>query len=300
MSFQDGVASKFAEQVAGVKAGESRTIDVSMTDAVANDRLKGQTVQATLEIKDVKRLRLPDIDDVFLENHSCKTVGQFRERLRLILEQRLRYAQRQSAREQILGLIAASATWELPQELLQRQARKTLARRVMEMREAGIGEEEIKARQRLLERDVLQSTALAMKEHFVLQKIAEKEKLDLDQGEIDQEIERIAEEYQETPRRIRAQMERDDLMEYPGTSLAGTAAKFTTGSSKGSQSATSSAPSSVTCRHTSSCIAGGYSNGSGHGPTGVSWWFVSRWLRILMCTVVSPRARIVGAGVVPL
>lgn len=213
MSFKDGVAQKFGEQMAGAKAGDKRVVDISMTDAVADDRLKGQTVQAQFDIKDVKFLRLPELDERFLEKFECKTVDQFRETLLLVLQGRLRYAQRQSAREQVLNLITASATWELPQDLLQRQARKTLARRVMEMQEAGIPEDEIKARQRLLERDVLSSTASALKEHFVLQKIAEQEKLEIDQGEIDEEIERIAEQYNETPRRIRAQMERDDLLE---------------------------------------------------------------------------------------
>jgi trigger factor len=83
----------------------------------------------------------------------------------------------------------------------------------MEMREAGIQEEEIQSRQRMLERDVLSTTALALKEHFVLQKIAEQEKIELDQYEIDDEITRIADSYGESPRRIRAQFERDDLLE---------------------------------------------------------------------------------------
>jgi trigger factor len=213
LTFKDGVASKFAEQMVGVKAGEKRSVDISMTDAVAVDRLKGQTIKGTFDVKDVKALRLPDLDEHFLERHDCKTVDEFRERLRLTLDYRLMYRQRQSAREQVLNLIAASANWELPQDLLQRQARKTLARRVMEMREARIPEEEIRSRQRMLERDVLTSTALAMKEHFVLQKIAEQEKLDLEQQDIDDEIERLADQYRETPRRIRAQLERDDLME---------------------------------------------------------------------------------------
>jgi trigger factor len=213
MSFKDGIAQKFGEQLIGAKAGESRKVDISMTDAVAIDRLKGQTVQATLDIKDVKRLRLPELDEVFLEKYHCKTVDQFRETIRIVLQRRLEYTQRQSIREQVLGLITASATWELPQDLLLRQARKTLARKVMEMREAGISEDEIKARQRMLERDVLSSTASALKEHFVLQKIAENEKIELEQFEIDEEIERIAEQYGETPRRIRAQFEREDLLE---------------------------------------------------------------------------------------
>ncbi len=75
-----------------------------------------------------------------------------------------------------------------------RQARKALARRVMEMQEAGISDEEIQARQRMLQQDVLRSTALALKEHFVLQKVAEDEKIEVDDDEIDLEIERLADQ----------------------------------------------------------------------------------------------------------
>lgn len=213
LTFKDGVASRFGEQVTGAKAGDQRKVEISMTDAVAADRLKGQTVQATLDIKDVKKMRLPELDEAFLERFHVKTVDQFRETIRLILDRRLEYHQRQSAREQVLGLITASATWELPQDLLQRQARKTLARRVMEMRESGIPEEEIRARERMLQRDVLSTTAQALKEHFVLQKIAEEEKLEIDQGEVDEEVNRIADQYGESPRRIRAQLEREELLD---------------------------------------------------------------------------------------
>jgi len=184
-----------------------------MTEGVAVDRLRGQTLQATLDIKDVKKLRLPEIDEEFLQRYGCKTIDQFHEQIRLVLDRRLEYHQRNSAREQVLGLITASATWELPQDLLQRQARKALARRVMEMKESGISEEEIQARQRLLERDVLTSTAQSLKEHFAMQKIAEEEDIELDEPEIDAEIERIADTYKESPRRIRAQLERDELMD---------------------------------------------------------------------------------------
>ena len=71
---------------------------------------------------------------------------QFREKVRVSLERRLEYRQRQSAREQVLAQIAAASNWELPRDLLIRQARRAMGRRVMEMREAGMGEDEIKAR----------------------------------------------------------------------------------------------------------------------------------------------------------
>src|SRR5262249_2730614 len=81
------------------------------------------------------------------------------------------------------------------------------------MRASGMSDDEIKARQRLLQQDVLQSTAVALKEHFVLQKIAEVEKIEVSDDDVNDEIERIALENNESPRRIRARLEKEDLLD---------------------------------------------------------------------------------------
>jgi trigger factor len=94
-----------------------------------------------------------------------------------------------------------------------RQARKALNRRIMEMRSSGMSDDEIRGRQRLLEQDILRSTASALKEHFVLQKIAEDENIDVDDDDIDDEIDRIAAQNDESPRRLRARLEKDDLID---------------------------------------------------------------------------------------
>jgi len=213
LAFKDGVAEKFAEQTVGASAGETRTVDITMSDAVADQSLRGQTVQAVLEIKDVKKMRLPELTHEFLHNFGMHTPEQFKEWVRLLLDRRLEYQQRQSAREQVLQHIAASADWDLPEDMLMRQARKTMARKVMEMQEAGLSENEIAARQRMMQRDVLRSTALALKEHFVLQKIAEVEKIEVDDDDIEAEVERIADQNNQSARRVRAQLEKEDLLE---------------------------------------------------------------------------------------
>ena len=219
LAFRDSVASKFGEQTIGAKAGDTRVVDITMTDGVAVEALRGKTVKATLEIKDVKSLRLPELTHEFLHEFDLHTPEQFHEFVRTLLDRKLEYTQRQSAREQVLQQIAAASSWELPNDMLMRQAKKAMSRRIMEMREAGMSEDEIRARHRLLERDVLQSTTLALKEHFVLQKIAEVEKIEIDDDEVDAEIERMAAQTGESPRKVRAQMEREDLIETLATQL---------------------------------------------------------------------------------
>jgi trigger factor len=213
LAFKDGVAERFGEQVKGARPGDTRVVDIVLSQSVADPSLAGKRVQATFEVKDVKTLRLPELTHDFLHRFGVHTPEQFRELVRVVLQRRLEYLQRQSARQQVLEHIAAAATWELPQDLLVRQARKALARKILEMRAEGIPEEEIRGRQRLLEQDVLRSTALALKEHFVLQKIAEVEKIEVTDDDIEEEIERIAEQNGESPRRVRARLEKEDLME---------------------------------------------------------------------------------------
>jgi trigger factor len=213
LAFKDGVAEKFGAQTQGAKAGDKRKVDITLSDSVAAAQLRGQTVEATLEIKEVKSMKLPELTHEFLHTFGVHSAEQLNEKVRGLLESRLEYQQRQSARDQVLAQIAASATWELPNDLLVRQARKAMARKVMEMREAGMSDEEIQGRQRLLQQDIMRSTALALKEHFVLQKIAEVEKIDVNDDEIESEIETLADQSNQSPRRVRAQLEKDDLLD---------------------------------------------------------------------------------------
>jgi trigger factor len=213
LAFKDGIAAKFGEQVKGANAGDQRVVDITLSSSVADANLRGKAVQATFDIKDVKTLRMPELTHEFLHNFGVHNPEQLRELLGVVLQRRLEYQQRQSAREQILQQIAATSTWQLPEDLLVRQARKAMARRVMEMRADGIPEPEINARQRVLQQDVLQSTALALKEHFVLQKIAEVEKIDVSDDDLNEEIDRMAAQGNESPRRVRARLEREDLVD---------------------------------------------------------------------------------------
>src|SRR5207302_1664667 len=65
----------------------------------------------------------------------------------------------------------------------------------------------------MLRQNSTATTATALKEHFILERIAEEEKIDVDEGDYDQEIMLIASQSGESPRRVRAQLEKRGLMD---------------------------------------------------------------------------------------
>ena len=220
LALSDGVAPDFGAKMSGAKPGDVRTVDIVLSQEVVAEALRGRSVQAAFTVKDVKTVRPPELTRELLEEHfGVGTPEAFDELVGSLLERRLEYSQRQEARKQVLDKIAAASNWDLPRDLLVRQARQTLARRVMEMRNAGMSEAQIQGRRRLLEQDVIKTTAAALKEHFVLQKVAEVEKLEIEDDDIEGEIDRIADQSGESPRKVRARMEREDLMEALATDL---------------------------------------------------------------------------------
>ena len=218
LALEDGVAEDFGKNLVGAKVGDTRTVNITLSQGVS-PAMRGKVVVAHFTIHDIKVMRLPELTADLLSQFNVRNADQFDEVVNTRLERFLEYSQRQTARTQVLQSLAGNTKWELPQDLLQRQARKTLSRRVMEMRGAGMTDEQITSRERALTQDAIRSTADALKEHFVLQKIADLEKLEIEDADIEAEIDAIADRTGESPRKVRGRMEREDLIESLATEL---------------------------------------------------------------------------------
>ncbi len=131
LALSDGVAENFGKQIAGAKPGDTRTVDITLSQDLANEAMLGQKVRADFTVKDVKTVRLPELTPDVLADFGVRTPEQFNELVRTRLERYLEYVQRQAARQQVLQKLAGDAKWDLPRDLLTRQARKTMARKVM-------------------------------------------------------------------------------------------------------------------------------------------------------------------------
>ncbi len=219
LALSDGVAQDFGAQMTGAKVGDTRTVDITLSQEVGTESLRGAKVQAAFTIKEIKATRKPELTEALYENFGVRNAEQYSEYVRARLNRFMEYTQRNAARASVFETLAKDAKFDLPQDLLVRQARKTLQRRVMEMRSSGMNDEQILGRQRVLEQDVIRTTAAALKEHFVLQKIAEIEKLEIEDEDIDAEIEAIADRSGESPRKVKARMEREDMLEALATEL---------------------------------------------------------------------------------
>lgn len=214
LSFRDGKLEGFAKLMEGAKAGDKRSGQVELTQDAPNEVLRGQKVDVEFEILDVKRLKLPELTEEFLqEMGGFETEAALRDAIKENLQRQLEYEQQQGFRGQITASLTKSADWELPPGLLKRQSARELERAVMELRRAGFSEAEIRARENQLRQNSAASTANGLKEHFILERIAEEEGIEAAEGDFEKEIYLMAMQSGESPRRVRAQIEKRGLMD---------------------------------------------------------------------------------------
>lgn len=212
LSLSDCEIEGFDKLMEGAQADEKRTAKVVISPYAENEEMQGKEVEIDFYVLDVKRLESRPPSEV-AEMIGVESEAELREFIRRSLERRLEYAQREKVRSQISELLTESADWDLPPDLLRRQSRREIQRALMELRSSGFSEAEVTARANRLRQNILEQTAMFLKEHFILERIAEEEGIEDEPADYDLEIAAIAAQRNDSPRRVRARLERTGQMD---------------------------------------------------------------------------------------
>lgn len=219
LRFQDGHIPGLDAALLGAKVGEFREAEAKIGSASPDPALRGQTVRVTLEILDLKMYRLPELDQSFLSSIGFESENELREILRSLVERRFAYQQREAVRRSLLDQLRAQTPFDLPADLVSRQEKSVLRNRVLELRESGLSDAQIRAREAEIRANAHEATEQMLQEFFILSRIADVEEVKVEDEDIELEIMAIAARTDESPRRVRSRLEKEGLLESLATQL---------------------------------------------------------------------------------
>ena len=211
LRFQDGKVPNLEATLKGVKPGETREADAQIGSSSPDPRLRNQTIKVQFIVNDLKTLRMPVVNEPFLQGLGFDSLEDLREGLRGVLERRLEFQTRDAVRREILGQLVAATPIDLPADLVSRQEKATLRRQVHDLQQSGLSTNDIRAREAELRANAHESTLQSLKEYFLLSKIADEEKIKVEDEDLDAEIAAIARKSDESVRRIRARFEKEGM-----------------------------------------------------------------------------------------
>jgi trigger factor len=214
LSLTDAKLEGFDKLLIGKQIGDTVTTKITIAPDSENEAFRGKEVDLSLEIVAIEHRKLPELTREFLDRiGGFKDEEELKTEVRNEMSRQLKYFQQKRVRQQITSQLTVTATWDLPQSLLKRQARRELERALMELQRSGFTNEQIRAYANDLQQNAMASTSTALKEHFILERIAEEEKIESGPEDYDKEIELLADQADESPRRVRARLEKKGLMD---------------------------------------------------------------------------------------
>ena len=214
LSFADAELKGFDALVKSAAVGSKVSAPVTVSSEAAVEDLRGKKVTVELTVLEIKKLEMPELSPELLnELGGFDSPEALRAAVQLQLENQIEWHRRRQVRQQVANALTASATWDLPPALLKRQSQRELERSILELRRSGFDDDAIRRHVNELRQTVMASTSRSLKEHFILERIAEDESITDSSADYDEEIRAIAAQSGESPRRVRASLEKRGLMD---------------------------------------------------------------------------------------
>ena len=157
---------------------------------------------------------MPELTESFLEElGDFESEDELKSFVRDSLVRQADYRTQQELRKTVIQSLAGDANFELPESLVKRQTMRELERKVLELRRSGFDEDAVRRFVNASKQNAQTSTESALREHFILEKIAEEESVEADEADYNAEIALIAQQSDQPERRVRARLEKQGQMD---------------------------------------------------------------------------------------
>jgi trigger factor len=206
---------EFTEHLRGASAGDEKTFEVKYPEDTSDQRLAGKTFDYTVKVLSLKRKNLPELNDTFAkELGDFSSIEEVKKRVRENMEAEKKHSAEHEAKDKLVADLVKRNDFEVPEAMVDRQIDVRLERGLRALASQGMRAEDMKKmdlnRLRAGQRD---QALQEVKASLLLDRIADLEKVEVSDEEIDQEIEALAAQTKQTSEAVRARLTRDGALD---------------------------------------------------------------------------------------
>ncbi len=203
--------AEFTENLRGANAGDEREFEVKYPDDVADKRLAGKTFVYKVKIHAIKQKNLPELNDDFAkELGDFTSLDQVRKQIRENMLAERRHDAEREAKDKLIADLVKRNDFEAPESLIDRQIDVRLERGLRALAAQGMKMEDLKKmdlpRLRAGQRD---QAVQDVKSSLLLERVADLEKIEVGEDELNHEIEALAKQSKQTLEAVRARLTQD-------------------------------------------------------------------------------------------
>ena len=203
--------AEFTQNLTGASTGDERTFDVSYPEDIADKRLAGKTFIYTVKVNGIKQKSLPELNDEFAkELGEFTSLDQVRKQIRENMEAEKRHTAEHVAKDKLVSELVKRNDFEVPESLIDRQIDLRLERGLRALAAQGMKMEDLKKMDLPRLRAGQREQAVGdVKSSLLLERIADLEKIEVSDEELNREIDALAKQSKQTSEAVRARLTED-------------------------------------------------------------------------------------------
>ena len=199
----------FEEQIVGKKTGEEFTINVTFPENYQMEEIAGQPCEFKIKLNEIKAKELPDLDDEFVKDATeFDTLDELKADMKAKLEDRASKNAEVEADNKLFEALIDKMTADIPEVMYESKIDEMVRDFEMRLSQQGLNLEmyltytnmDMAAFRKTFE-DQAQKQ---VKVRLALEKIAELENVEISDAQVDEEINKMAEQYNLTADKIKA------------------------------------------------------------------------------------------------
>jgi len=184
----------FTTVLRGAKAGQELKAEVTYPEDYIDQKLANKTVAYELTVVAIKKRIMPEMNDEFAkELGAYDSMADLETKMREYLEGRKKTASEVEAKEKLFAALSEKFTFPVPESLVQEQIEARLERGLRALAAQGMSAEQMRRLDFERLRSAQHETATSeVKAQLILDKIAQEEKLTVDDADVDKELQMAA------------------------------------------------------------------------------------------------------------
>ena len=203
---------EFTENLRDAKPDETRTFEVKYADDFGDKRLAGKAISYEVNVKGIKRKSVPELNDDFAKELSAdfNSVEDLRNRVRENMKAEKQHEAEHQGKDQIVEELVKRNDFPIPDSMLDQQIDIRLERGLRALAVQGLKTEDMKkmdfGRLRAGQRE---GALREVKASLILEQIADSEKIEVSDEELDRELEIMALQTKQPLEKVRARLTED-------------------------------------------------------------------------------------------
>jgi trigger factor len=184
----EGLIPGLSKELAGMNAGDKKEARVAFPPNFNITLLAGREAIYAVEVLEVRERVLAELNEEFLKAHQVETVDQLKDEIRKNLTSRKAMENRAAQRRQVGDILAGKVNFNVPDSLVESETQSLLRQFISDNMRRGAKQEDFESHKNELFEGARKSAVARAKLQLILARIAEKEKIGVDDSDIDRFI----------------------------------------------------------------------------------------------------------------